>query len=221
MDAKKLQSLVDQYIRNTLLKDEVTRAKRKPLSPDKLSDQIRGLEDYESELRQALVDNDFTIIREDINNLIKRERLNFEEGKAQHIVFCRQILKAEIKAVNIAINREKGIYSDDDIDKWMPDHLAILDKIVTSQTNSVFPMKTKGRPGENWDLIKQHFREMVEDGSWTDFSDGWRTSVIKELLAWYKENHGFVSKTGIVKKATALKNLKDMFDEAEARHRST
>jgi hypothetical protein len=105
MTAPKFKDLVDRWLREALLEDEALRAARVGVKADGECDAIEFLlDDY----REALAENDVTVVRGHVDDLIEHEGLTLEAQDRRAL--SRELLKAIADLLTIQLARDRGDY---------------------------------------------------------------------------------------------------------------
>lgn len=210
---KDIKPIFDRFISRTLLEDEVAHFRYEPQSSASLSAldaahlQVEGLSNYLSDLQMMLATNDFPEIQDEASSFIKEQfpKAQVKDGDELQKLLTREYVKALAYCIHVSIQRARGIYFNEEICVWLPDHTAELQKIITDIRIPSGMRRKQGEHGANWEIIKTELKRRSEEG---DFVDMKRTEVSERMAGWYNTNH-----SEKVQSDTIRKTLKLLFDD--------
>jgi integrase len=104
MSASKFKDIVDRWLQEALAEDEAMRATARP-QPQGHLDAIEFLRD---DYRVALADNDLTVVRGHVEELVEREGLTLDAQERRTL--SRALLKAAADLLTVQVARGRGDY---------------------------------------------------------------------------------------------------------------
>ena len=207
MDKKKIQQVFENYISVSLREHEIWCLRYKPETPEAAELEVEGLELHLSGYKAALSMNDFCEFEEEGASFIKKyfSYLHIQPNDEVYRILLREYVKAQGYCLQVAIKRMLGIYFDEKICEWMPDHLSEIEGIKADLFQFSSTIAPPGRPSKNWGIILKELDRRDKAG---ELSNKCRASISRELSAWYNARE--VEK---IEPETVRKKLKDSFDK--------
>ena len=184
LDKKIITDWANQHYRRLIAEDEVWRTTNgyDPTPPEFKQD-LFEVELYADTMRDALSENDFTIIEEDARKLLKQAQVDKEA--LQYKILCRELLKAELKAVLISIDRMYRRYENEELGGWIPDKFMDLEHIAKFKDSPIIvKAKKSGRDPRQWDEIEKELRRIAKEDP--DLVNNSRIHICERLSAWYE-----------------------------------
>lgn len=163
LDAQQIRTLVGEWLRECLEDDERDRASRKrPLSREELEDETDIHERLLSDAREYLATADYRHAVPSAEFILEDNGLEVDRTHASFNVLCREVLKAQIAGLEVAIRRDNGDYDNPYTSLAMP----VKAPLLTAQTEVSAPEATDCGPLLS-ELLKKFTEEKMELGHWT------------------------------------------------------
>lgn len=168
-----IQKLVRQRFEQALEEDEAMRANRKPLSEEELMDELNLNSSFLSETKEQLAKSDYHDVSEPVEWLLADNDLDVNRGSASFKRLCREMLKAEVKLLEIAKHRDLGDYEYED---------------TLFQQPRLFSPELDKRPTETINEVIKHYVSESE-ANWTPKT---KAEIVNDSLALLVEAVGDV-----------------------------
>ena len=107
-----IQSLLDQHLRQSLNEDEERHLSVGPINPDDLDDELEAISYIKSDFKEALALNDYEGISSHVDDLLKELKVKPDKKSKNYKKLCRELLKVNIRILDITEKRTVGDYSD-------------------------------------------------------------------------------------------------------------
>ena len=107
-----IQSLLDQHLRQSLNEDEERRLSVGRIDPDDLDDELEARSFIKSDLKEELALNDYEGINSHVDGLLKELKVKPDKKSNNYKNLCRELLKVNIRILDITEKRAVGDYSD-------------------------------------------------------------------------------------------------------------
>jgi len=107
-----IQSLLDQHLRQSLNEDEERRLSVGRIDPDDLDDELEARSFIKSDLKEELALNDYEGISSHVDDLLKELKVKPDKKSKNYKKLCRELLKVNIRILDITEKRAVGDYSD-------------------------------------------------------------------------------------------------------------
>ena len=107
-----IQSLLDQHLRQSLNEDEERHLSVGPINPDDLDDELEAISYIKSNFKEALALNDYEGISSHVDDLLKELKVKPDKKSKNYKKLCRELLKVNIRILDITEKRTVGDYSD-------------------------------------------------------------------------------------------------------------
>ena len=107
-----IQSLLDQHLRQSLNEDEERRLSVGRIDPDDLDDELEARSFIKSDLKEELALNDYEGINSHVDGLLKELKVKPDKKSKNYKNLCRELLKVNIRILDITEKRTVGDYSD-------------------------------------------------------------------------------------------------------------
>ena len=107
-----IQSLLDQHLRQSLNEDEERHLSVGPINPDDLDDELEAISYIKSDFKEALALNDYEGISSHVDDLLKELKVKPDKKSKNYKKLCRELLKVNIRILDITEKRAIGDYSD-------------------------------------------------------------------------------------------------------------
>jgi len=147
-----IQEMLEEYIRRSLEdEEEMWINTNRPLNPDEVSEGIEALEYVLSDLKEALASADHRHAERIADELLDEKGLRLDKDSPTYKKFCREILKAQIEALEIVLKRRHGDYSGE--------------PIYSSTTGTPAERRQSARLNE---IIKGYWNENIKAGNWAE-----------------------------------------------------
>ena len=207
MDKKKIQQVYEKFIAESLRDHEIWCLRYKPETPEKALFNIEKLELHLSSYKVAFMTNDFYEFEEDGASFIKKyfSYLHLQPNDEVYRILLREYVKAQGYCIKVAIKRMQGIYFDEKICEWMPDHLSEIEGVKTDLSKIFSIIASPDRPSKDWKTIREELYRRHKAGELVNKS---RVAISREISEWY--NARDVDK---VEPETVRKRLKETFDK--------
>ena len=109
-----IQSLLDQHLRQSLNEDEERHLSVGPINPDDLDDELEAISYIKSDFKEALTLNDYEEISSHVDDLLKELKVKPDKKSKNYKKLCRELLKVNIRILDITEKRTVGDYSSSD-----------------------------------------------------------------------------------------------------------
>ena len=107
-----IQSLLDQHLRQSLNEDEERHLSVGSINPDDLDDELEAISYIKSDFKEALALNDYEGISSHVDDLLKELKVKPDKKSKNYKKLCRELLKVNIRILDITEKRTVGDYSD-------------------------------------------------------------------------------------------------------------
>ena len=107
-----IQSLLDQHLRQSLNEDEERRLSVGRIDSDDLDDELKTISFIKSDLKEELALNDYEGISSHVDDLLKELKVKPDKKSKNYKKLCRELLKVNIRILDITEKRAVGDYSD-------------------------------------------------------------------------------------------------------------
>ena len=107
-----IQSLLDQHLRQSLNEDEERHLSVGPIDSDDLDDELEAISYIKSDFKEALALNDYEGISSHVDDLLKELKVKPDKKSKNYKKLCRELLKVNIRILDITEKRAVGDYSD-------------------------------------------------------------------------------------------------------------
>jgi len=107
-----IQSLLDQHLRQSLNEDEERRLSVGRIDSDDLDDELETISFIKSDLKEELALNDYEGISSHVDDLLKELKVKPDKKSKNYKKLCRELLKVNIRILDITEKRTVGDYSD-------------------------------------------------------------------------------------------------------------
>ena len=107
-----IQSLLDQHLRQSLNEDEERRLSAGRIGPDDLDDELEAISFIKSDLKEELAVNDYEGISSHVDDFLKELKVKPDKKSKNYKKLCRELLKVNIRILDITEKRAVGDYSD-------------------------------------------------------------------------------------------------------------
>ena len=107
-----IQSLLDQHLRQSLNEDEERHLSVGPINSDDLDDELEAISYIKSDFKEALALNDYEGISSHVDDLLKELKVKPDKKSKNYKKLCRELLKVNIRILDITEKRTVGDYSD-------------------------------------------------------------------------------------------------------------
>jgi integrase len=116
LNQDEIRKLLRGYLNRVLKEDEECRVLEiGPKDRDELEEHLEFLSLSESELREALALNDYKNISRYVDDLLKENGVEVDRDSDSHKKLCREMIKTQIKVLEVVQKRSVGDYSSSDI----------------------------------------------------------------------------------------------------------
>jgi len=116
LNQDEIRKLLRGYLIKVLKEDEEYRVLEiGPKDRDELEKQLEFLSISESELREALALNDYKDISRYVDDLLEENGINVDRDSDSYRKLCREMIKTQIKILEVTQRRSVGDYSSGDI----------------------------------------------------------------------------------------------------------
>jgi hypothetical protein len=107
-----INSLIRKYVKETMDDDEEYRAVT-TRTPDTIEAQRAGYDMHMDECRDALMTGRYDKVDHVVDEkILKPNDIMADKESSEYQLLCRECLKADIKVMGVAMDREMGIYHD-------------------------------------------------------------------------------------------------------------
>ena len=106
-----LQSLLDQYLRKALNEDEDKRLSAGRMDSDDISEELETISYIKSDWREELAEGDYQNISLSVDKVLKEHKIKLDKKSRGYQKLCRELLKVQIKVLEVAEKRTVGDYS--------------------------------------------------------------------------------------------------------------
>ncbi len=113
LSEEKLQSLLDQHLRKALSDDEEKRLSSGRIDPYDLDDELEALTYIKTDFREELALNDYQGVIPHVDDFLKEHRVKLDKKSKDYTKLCRELLKVNIKILDVVEKRSVGDYSDE------------------------------------------------------------------------------------------------------------
>jgi len=132
----KIQGIISDYVRGTLDANERERASgSKVLDFHTLDDELNDIASLLHDRKVELSCNDYSFIERRADWLLEGRDIELEKDADVYKLFCRQLLIAQVKLLEVELDRARGDYGADD--ETLRGYLAAPAGVVESQSTSV------------------------------------------------------------------------------------
>ena len=107
-----IQSLLDQHLSQSLNEDEERRLSVGRIDSDDLDDELETISFIKSDLKEELALNDYEGISSHVDDLLKELKVKPDKKSKNYKKLCRELLKVNIRILDITEKRAVGDYSD-------------------------------------------------------------------------------------------------------------
>ena len=107
-----IQSLLDQHLSQSLNEDEERRLSVGRIDSDDLDDELEAISFIRSDFKEALALNDYEGISSHVDDLLKELKVKPDKKSKNYKKLCRELLKVNIRILDITEKRAVGDYSD-------------------------------------------------------------------------------------------------------------
>jgi len=169
-----IQKIVKGYVKQALAESEGDRVMGKPLNPEQFDSNIFAYDWVLDDLKEALAFRDTKTVLKFVDGLLKDQNIELDKNSETYRKLCREMLKAQIKVLEIDRRREFGDYSIDRDDAQIGIQAAHED--LPEESSPSIPLSQ---------LIEEHFNERLRAGRWSprtikEYKNGFR--VLREFL---------------------------------------
>ncbi len=201
-----LKKIVEDYYTNLLRNDEASRYDRDPVDWSGDPDTITGLDNYESDCREMLASGDYSEIKEDLQRYLKKHDQAHCIDDFSRTIVAREMMKAYIRGINVAIHRERGDYSGEEICQWLPKRTQDFEK-AGKPIEAPAPLNRKPGPKTKAaEIIRAEFKRRNDLGEWDEATS--KNAIAEQLSHWLLDTH-IISR----KPDTITRYLEDEFKE--------
>jgi integrase len=153
-----IDGLIRKYVRETLDQDEEYRAIT-TRSKDTIEAQIAGYDMHMDECRDALMTGRYDKVDHVVDEkILKPNDITADKESSEYQLLCRECLKASIKVMGIARDREMGIYNDQQVTIGPQESTETFEGSDKQHTPSGPSLKT---------LVDQWFQESTKADLWS------------------------------------------------------
>jgi len=153
-----IDGLIRKYIREALDDDEEYRAIT-TRTPDTIEAQIAGYDMHQDECRDALMTGSYDKVDHVVDEkILKPNNVTADKESFEYQLLCRECLKASIKVMGIARDREMGIYNDQQVTSGLQESTETFEESDKQHKPSGPSLKT---------LVDQWFQESTKADLWS------------------------------------------------------
>lgn len=163
LSTEQLQSLLDQYLRKALDDDEDRRLSSDRIDPDDLDDEIEAISFLKSDRREELAVSDYYNISHSVDEVLKEHSIELDKESKSYQKLCRELLKVDIKILEIAEKRTVGDYSDE----------------LSASSSIAQPKSLPDDSQKLSEVIPKFISEFVKAGRWTEKTQSENEAVFK------------------------------------------
>ncbi|NQV29377.1 MAG: hypothetical protein HQ508_00690 [Candidatus Marinimicrobia bacterium] len=188
MKTAKLKEIVEDYFTDLLRNDEASRYDRDPVDWSGGPDTVTGLEYYETDCREMLASGDYSTIKEDLQRYLNKHGWAHRIDDFSKTIVAREMMKAYIRGINVAIRRERGDYSQEAICQWIPETTqAFKDSGKPIEPPAGLNRKAGRKKSETADIIREEYHRQKVLGVWDEATS--KEAISDQLSYWLEKEH--------------------------------